>query len=158
MSITFPVGTPDEGDTFVHENETYSYYHGKWVKEVTHSSGGGGNVDAISSNTSAIVVDSNDPTNPVLDITWGSGSDDVPRGNHAHSAYAANGHGHSQYSTTAYVDDIVSDLASETFVNNAISNADFPPPITVQNGNPSSPAVGDCWYNKSTNTLNIRIS
>lgn len=37
MSITFPVGTPDEGDTFVHEDETYSYYHGKWVKEVSYS-------------------------------------------------------------------------------------------------------------------------
>ena len=157
MSITFPVGTPDEGDTFVHENETYSYYHGKWVKEVTYS-GGGGTVDSISSSTSAIVVDSNDPTNPSLDITWGSGSDDVPRGNHAHSAYAATGHGHSQYSTTAYVDDAVSGLASETFVNNAVSNVDADASITIVNGNPSSPAVGDCWYNKNTNTLNIRIS
>ena len=143
MSITFPVETPSEGDTFVHENETYTYYHGKWVKEVTYSSGGGGNVDAITSSTSAIVVDSNDPTNPSLDITWGSGSDDVPRGNHAHSAYATTGHGHSQYATTAYVDD-------------ATSNIDLA--ITVQNGYPSSPAVGQCWYNTGTNTLNIRIS
>ena len=158
MSITFPVGTPDEGDTFIHEDETYSYYHGKWVKEVTYSGGGSGTVDSISSSTSAIVVDSNDPTNPSLDITWGSGSDDVPRGNHAHSAYAATGHGHSQYSTTAYVDDAVNGLASETFVNNAVSNVDVPPAITVQSSNPSSPAVGDCWYNKNTNTLNIRIS
>ena len=158
MSITFPAGTPDEGDTFIHEDETYSYYHGKWVKEVTHSSSGGGTVDSISSSTSAIVVDSNDPTNPSLDITWGSGSDDVPRGNHAHSAYAATGHGHSQYSTTAYVDDAVSGLASETFVNNAVSNVDADASITIVNGNPSSPAVGDCWYNKNTNTLNIRIS
>ena len=145
MSITFPVETPSEGDTFVHENETYTYYHGKWVKEVTYSSGGGGNVDAITSNTSAITVDSNDPTNPVLDITWGSGSDDVPRGNHAHSAYATTGHGHSQYATSAYVDDQISAIPDGSV-------------ISVVNANPSSPDVGECWYNTGTNTLNIRIS
>ena len=142
MSITFPVETPSEGDTFVHEAETYTYHHGKWAKQYTYSSGGGGAVDSITSNTSAITVDSNDPTNPLLDITWGSGNDEVPRGNHLHS-YAATGHSHSQYATSTYVDD-------------QISNADVN--FDVRNGNPSSPAVGDCWFNKSTNTLNIRIA
>ena len=145
MSITFPVETPSEGDTFVHEDETYTYHHGKWAKQYTYSSGGGGGVvNAITSNTSAITVDSNDPTNPLLDITWGDGSDEVPRGNHLHS-YAATGHLHSQYATPEYVDDQISAIPDGSL-------------ISVQNGNPSSTQIGDLWFNKSTNTLNIRIS
>ena len=144
MSITFPVETPSEGDTFVHERETYTYHHGKWAKQYTYSSGGGGAVDSITSNTSAITVDSNDPTNPLLDITWGSGNDEVPRGNHLHS-YAATGHLHSQYATPEYVDDQISAIPDGSL-------------ISVENNNPSNTQVGDLWFNKSSNTLNIRIS
>ena len=145
MSITFPIDAPSEGDTFVHEGDTYVYHHEKWSRQDTYSSSGGsGLIDAITSNTSAITVDSNDPTNPLLDITWGSGSDDVPRGDHLHS-YAATGHSHSQYATSTYVDDQISAIPDGSL-------------ISIENNNPSNIQVGDLWFNKSSNTLNIRIS
>ena len=276
MSITFPVGTPDEGDTFVHEDETYSYYHGKWVKEVSFSVDTSdklsldgstpmtgdinldgnklknltsiestsaysiiekgithitfdGNVEIKSpgANTTGLVVEGYS-----IDETkfWGVGGNDYIKQsliqvNHNGSSkfddIYLKGHAivhgglkiASPHSTSApfevyawengldyyrpalinrllhinpgnnsiitsneyvnnftsaserslapkkYVDNAVSGLASETYVNNAVNNIDVvPPAITINNGNPSSPEVGDCWYNKNANTLNIRIS
>ena len=149
MSIQYPSGTPSEGDTFVHEDETYTYHHGKWAKQYTYSGGGG--VSAITSNTSAITVDSSDPTNPLLDVAWGSTSDTVPRGSHVHSNYL----------TKAYVDDVLDDFQSvvdDTVeeLNNTVEEAGIN--IRVINGNPASPEIGNCWYNSSTNTLNLRVS
>jgi hypothetical protein len=275
MSITFPVGTPDEGDTFVHEDETYNYYHGKWVKEssfsvdtsdklsldgstpmtgdinldknsitnaqsVNFESNGKINengeprivfnnnvrIKAPSANTDGFLVegytydiDSDSKTykkQPLIQVKHGGLSkvDDIflkgqviiheglkiasphPTGgpfeiyqwntNFSEEEYyrpnltdrllhinpasnailtsSAYTNGFSSASERSlapkkYVDDTVSGLASETYVNNAVNNIDVvPPAITINNGNPASPEVGDCWYNKNANTLNIRIS
>ena len=151
MSIQYPSGTPSEGDTFVHENETYTYYHGKWAKQYTYS-GGSGNVDSITSNTSAITVDSSDPTNPVLDVGWGTTSDTVPRGNHSHSAYAPTSHQHSNYAPYSHQHEtyVTQDYVDQTFV-------ELEQRVKVLDGDPSSQSVGDMWFNKNTNTLLMRV-
>ena len=261
MSITFPVGTPDEGDTFVHENETYSYYHGKWVKEVTYSVDatdklsldgstpmrGDINLDSNSitnaksvnfevngkinesgvpcivfnnnvrikapgANTDGFLVegysydiDSDTKTykkQPLIQVKHGGTSkvDDIflkgqviiheglkiasphPTGgpfeiyqwntnfseeeyyrpNLADRLLHINPASNAILTSAAYTDGFSNaserSLAPKKYVDDQISNVDSAPPITVQNGNPSSPAVGDCWFNKSTNTLNIRIA
>ena len=59
MSITFPVETPSEGDTFVHENDTYTYYHEKWTKQESYDASGKLSLDGSTPMTGDINLDSN---------------------------------------------------------------------------------------------------